>query len=100
MKLWVDANNPAPNDEYFWVQTVDGAKKAVQFREDIKKPLTLIDVEGSAREDTSEINNYTHLLEWLEETNRNYLINIHSANPVGIASMRHIIERDDWKEMK
>ena len=40
------------------------------------------------------------LLDWLEETGRNYPIRIHSANPVGVANMRRIIERNGWKEIK
>ena len=40
------------------------------------------------------------LLDWLEETGRNYPIRIHSVNPVGVANMRRIIERNGWTEVK
>ena len=40
------------------------------------------------------------LLDWLEETGRDYPIRIHSANAVGVANMRRIIERNGWKEIK
>lgn len=43
---------------------------------------------------------YIRLLDWLEETGRNYPIRIHSMNPVGVANMRRIIERNGWKEIK
>jgi hypothetical protein len=39
------------------------------------------------------------LLDWLEETGRNYPIRIHSANACGIANMRRIIQRNNWKEV-
>ena len=39
------------------------------------------------------------LLDWLEETGRDYPIRIHSANPVGVANMRRIIQRNNWKEV-
>ena len=42
---------------------------------------------------------YIRILDWLEETDRNYPIHIHSANPVGIANMRRIIKRNGWKEI-
>lgn len=42
---------------------------------------------------------YIKLLDWLEETGRNYPIRIHSANAVGVANMRRIIERNGWKEV-
>ena len=40
------------------------------------------------------------LLDWLEETGRNYPIRIHSQNPVGVENMRRIIERNGWKEIR
>ena len=43
---------------------------------------------------------YIRLLDWLEETGRNYPIRIHSMNPVGVANMRAIIERNGWKEIR
>ena len=39
------------------------------------------------------------LLDWLEETGRNYPIRIHSANPVGVANMRRIIQKNGWREV-
>ena len=43
---------------------------------------------------------YIRLLDWLEETGRNYPIRIHSENAVGVANMRRIINRNGWKEIK
>ena len=43
---------------------------------------------------------YIELLNWFEETGRNYPIRIHSMNPVGVANMRRIIERNGWTEIK
>ena len=43
---------------------------------------------------------FIKLLDWLEETHRNYPIHIHSMNPVGIQNMRRIIERNHWMEIK
>ena len=42
---------------------------------------------------------YIKLLDWLEETGRNYPIRIHSMNPVGVENMRRIIQRNGWKEV-
>lgn len=42
---------------------------------------------------------YIRLLDWLEETGRNYPIRIHSQNPVGVQNMRAIIHRNGWKEV-
>ena len=43
---------------------------------------------------------YIKILDWLEETGRNYPIRIHSQNPVGVQNMRRIIEKNGWKEIK
>ena len=43
---------------------------------------------------------YIRFLNWLEETGRNYPIHIQSINAVGVANMRAIIERNNWKEIK
>lgn len=40
------------------------------------------------------------LLDWLEETGRNYPIRIHNANPVCAENMRRIIKRNGWSEVK
>lgn len=39
------------------------------------------------------------LLDWLEATNRNYPIRIHSANSVARERMRTIIRKNGWKEV-
>lgn len=43
---------------------------------------------------------YIKLLDYLEETERNYPIRIHSMNPVGVENMRRIIRRNGWTEVK
>jgi hypothetical protein len=42
---------------------------------------------------------YIRLLDWLEATGRNYPIRIHSMNPVGVANMRAIIQKNGWREV-
>ena len=59
--------------------------------------ITLIDLDYDAGDYGPP--DYIKILDWLEETGRNYPIHIHSANPVGIANMRRIIKRNGWKEI-
>ena len=42
---------------------------------------------------------YIRLLDWLEETGRNYPIRIHNMNPIGAENMRRIIRKNGWKEV-
>ena len=39
---------------------------------------------------------YIELLNWLEETKRNYHIILHTMNPVGKINMEAIIRKNNW----
>ena len=108
MKLWVDDVRPAP-EGYVWCHSVDFAKEMVEYCElclnnekdkRVIKEYTIdfIDLDHDAGEYGPP--DYIKLLDWLEETGRNYPIRIHSMNPVGVANMRRIIERNGWTEVK
>ena len=104
IKLWIDDVRPAP-EGYEREVSVEGAKIAIQFFEFTHEPIELIDIDHDAgeqgvREYVNEGGDYIKFLDWLEETGRNYPIRIHSMNPVGVANMRRIIERNGWKEVK
>lgn len=87
--------------EYIWVKTVHMAKEIIQIREEEGFPFEMIDIDHDAGEMFSKAGgDYIKLLDWLEETGRNYPIHIHSMNPVGVANMRAIIERNGWTEVK
>jgi hypothetical protein len=114
MKLWIDDVRPAP-EEYVWCRTVDHAKSIIEFwelnqdKDDLNIPfiilnygreIELLDLGHDAGDFVRLGGDYIKLLDWLEETGRNYPIRIHSQNPVGVANMRRIIERNGWKEIK
>lgn len=113
MKIWVDDVRPAP-EGYVWCKSVNETKQAIKTTEKTSvyalmnnKPsiaktywITLIDIDHDAGEFVSDGGDYIKLLDWLEETGRNYPIRIHSQNPVGIENMRRIIERNGWEEVK
>ena len=100
MKIWVDDVRPAPKG-YWWCKSVNDAKRAIldpviqhSFGIDI------IDIDHDAGEYAKYGGDYIKLLDWLEETGRNYPIRIHSMNPVGVENMRRVIQRNGWKEIK
>ena len=104
MKLWVDDVRPAP-DGSVWIKSVDEAKESIRFVEDFCKYYNLpcmieLDIEHDAGDYAKFGGDYIKLLDWLEATGRNYPIRIHSMNPVGVANMRAIIDRNGWKEVK
>lgn len=98
MKLWIDDVRPAP-DGYIWAKSVNQAKLDILDREDLI-PFELIDIDHDAGDYASDGGDYIKLLDWLEETGRNYPIRIHSMNPVGVENMRRIIQKNGWTEVR
>ena len=107
MKLWIDDIRPAPAG-YFWAKSVNEAKAIIlDSEEQTAIPrmyncdfrIKLIDIDHDAGDYVCDGGDYIKLLEWLEETNRNIPIHIHSMNPIWIANMRTIIQRNKWKEV-
>lgn len=115
MRLWIDDVRPAPSIEYYWVKSVNEAKNLIIDCENrmqaglpafftnwglYKLPITELNIDHDAGDYASDGGDYIKLLDWLEETGRNYPIHIHSMNPVGVANMRAIIERNGWEEVR
>ena len=108
MKIWVDDVRPAPDGkEWIWCKSVNKAISEIKeaeymFYASRKKDfwiIELIDIDHDAGEYASDGGDYIKLLDWLEETGRNYPIRIHSMNSVGIQNMRRIIKRNGWREV-
>ena len=105
MRLWIDDVRLAP-ENYLWCKSVNEAIELIEFCERLqkytfdRKILELIDIDHDAGDYAKDGGNYIKLLDWLEETGRNYPIRIHSMNPVGVANMRAIIQRNGWTEVK
>lgn len=129
MKLWIDDVRPAPEGYDCWCKSVNEAKNFIlsqerrrdnalnvarsnlHLRHDIvayrgalriasNRDIELIDIDHDAGDFACDGGDYIRLLDWLEETSRNYPIRIHSQNPVGVDNMRRIIERNGWKEIR
>lgn len=105
MKLWIDDVRPAP-EGYYWCKSVNFTKSIiinyssrVDFDNNIVDDIELLDIDHDAGNWASDGGDYIKLLDWLEETGRNYPIHIHSMNPVGVENMRRIIQRNGWKEV-
>jgi len=108
IKIWIDDIRPAPHG-YFHCYSVNQAKTLIslaEFRNDAEYALLfqpscvieLIDIDHDAGDYACDGGDYIKLLDWFEETGRNYLIRIHSMNPVGVENMRRIIQKNGWKE--
>ena len=126
MKLWIDDVRPVP-EGYVWCKSVYEAKILILKKENAQIMyedeagfhlrnsdmqeyfrlirlrdlcfIELIDVDHDLGDYAKDGGDGVKLLDWLEETSRNYPIRIHSANAVGVQNMRRIIERNGWKEV-
>ena len=98
MKLWIDDIRPAP-EGYVCCKSVNGAICILSAYDYINSEIEIIDIDHDAGKYACDGGDYIKLLDWLEETGRNYPIHIHSMNPVGVKNMRRIIQRNGWKEI-
>lgn len=105
MKLWIDDIRPAPCG-YFCCRSVNEAKEIIKrysnridFDNNFVDNIEIIDIDHDAGIYAGQGGDYIKLLDWFEETGRNYPIRIHSMNPVGVENMRAIIRRNNWKEI-
>jgi hypothetical protein len=102
MKLWIDDVRQPPVGYDVWLRSVEEARLYIGVSEKIKelKKVELIDIDHDAGEYAYDGGDYIKLLDWLEETGRNYPIRIHSMNPVGVENMRRIIQKNGWTEVR
>lgn len=104
--LWIDdIRNPHPSFWYkgdqiwwYWVKDVEAAKYHIEKAEKNNTPFAIISIDHDAGEFGPP--DYIKVLDWLEETGRNYPIRIHSQNVVGVQNMRAIIQRNGWTEVR
>lgn len=107
MKIWVDDIRSAPHGYYhaYSVNQAINFIKMAEFYDDAslfndEYRIELIDIDHDAGDYTYDGGDYIKLLDWLEETKRNYPIKIHTMNPVGAQNMRAIIDKNGWTEVR
>ena len=99
MKLQIDDVRPAP-EGYRWIKSVREAINLICCYDSALVNIEVIDIDHDAGDYAYDGGDYIKLLDWLEETGRNYPIRIHSMNPVGRENMRRIIQKNGWKEVR
>lgn len=99
MKIYLDDERVAPFG-FTLMKTVEDAKRFIKRCEYNRKitnrsfwDIEEISLDNDLGEDQEE--GYK-LLDWLEETGRNYHCTVHSMNPVAVERMRMIIDKNGW----
>lgn len=106
MKIWVDSTRPAPKG-YREVKSVKEAMEVIRNYETMYRAsgekdfykIELIDLEYWAGTYYADGGNYIEILNWLEATNRNYPIHIHTTDPIGRKKIKRIIQKNGWREI-
>lgn len=98
-KIWLDDIRTPPSDDWVWIKSVNAAKRYISMVSSYGITEIMLSVDHDAGDYYQYGGDYIRLLDWLEETGRNYPIRIHSQNVVGRMNMRTIIERNGWTEV-
>ena len=103
MKLWIDDVRPAP-EGYVWLKSTNAALRFIcEHNCDIEE----ISLDHDAGTYASWGGDFIEVMKEMERLTRRQKMDfshikffLHSANPIGVANMRAIIEKNGWKEIK
>ena len=95
IKLYID-DVRTPQEDWTVIRKIPNAINFIIEHED---EIEVISLDHDAAQYTINGHDYVYILNWLEETGRNYPIHIHSMNPYGAQRMRQIIQRNGWTEI-
>ena len=99
LKIWIDDIRTPPSEDWIWIKSVNAAKRYISMTSSYGVTDIMLSVDHDAGDYAKEGGDYIKILDWLEETGRRYPIHIHSMNPVGVANMRAIIQKNGWQEV-
>ena len=111
LKLWIDDIRSAP-EGYVWCKSTNEALHIIRKHRD---EITELSLDHDSGDYVSEGGDFIEVLNEMERLCHcvdpiyraawncifmNYTFRLHSANPVGVANMRVIIEKNGWKEIR
>lgn len=100
IRIWIDDVRTPPSDEWVWIKTVNAAKRYIFNVSPYGVADIMLSIDHDAGDFACDGGDYIEVLNWLEETGRNYPIRIHSMNVVGRENMRRIIQKNGWREVR
>jgi hypothetical protein len=101
VRLWVDDDPVRKVPEgYIWLKSVNETIEAIKHFGRCGVEIAILDIDHDAGSYACDGGDYIKILDWLEWVKISIPIRIHSMNPVGVANMRRIIEKNGWKEIR
>ena len=100
IRIWIDDVRTPPSNEWVWIKSVNAAKRYILNVSPYGVADIILSIDHDAGDYAYDGGDYIKLLDWLEETGRDYPIYIHSMNVVGVENMRRIIQKNGWKEVR
>ena len=104
MKIWIDDVRTAP-EGYLWCKSTRDALRKIVL--EYPNEIELIDLDHDAGDYAKDGGDFIAVLKELERLTKRQKMDfshikfrLHSANPVGVANMRAIIETNNWKEIR
>lgn len=92
VKIYVDDVRPVPNG-YIGTKSVNETIALIEEIEDAGAIVELLDLDHDLGDYADDGGDAIKILDYLVEYDKYYPVEIHSANPVGVAYMERMIER-------
>ena len=100
VKFWIDKNHPAP-EGYMRADSTENAIKLISILLNAGIEIWEVSIDNGYGDlvRTGIESYYIRILEWMERTNINLPVHIHSKNPETIFAIRAFIDRNGWAEI-
>lgn len=103
VRIWIDDVRPAPPG-YKWIKSTNEAIRYLQecqwYDRYVVDVSLIIDIDHDAGDYAADGGDYIKILDWMESERLGATFHIHSMNPVGVANMRNIIQKNGWREVR
>lgn len=109
IKIWVDDERERPDSYDIWEKTVSDTIDDIEttYKYSLTVELSLDHDAGKYATDSGDYIQILNILEfkshedtsWKDYIKNKIAFHLHTANPVGRANMRRIIQKNDWREV-
>lgn len=110
IKIWVDDEREIPEGYNYQAFTVANTNAAINIGYNLNEDI-FISLDHDAGKYVKDSGDYIQILNilefkshedtsWKDYIKNKMIFHLHTANPVGRANMRRIIQKNDWREIQ